>query len=168
VGRGNLIDGSDDHYIEKHLDDGTMVLCEETKFPARRLILVLEHATIGDAFWAPMVNAALVDWAQTYPQGEMPVDHVYQHAFGTTIQVIAPGMREGRPSKADDEDDTRAPQTVPEIVGRLRALAVEMFWVGTAMDYFGGFTELAVHGRELVGAAAIACQWADSIEQGGA
>lgn len=55
--------------------------------------------------------------------------------------------------------------TPAEIVARLRAVAVEMESLGAAMDYFGGFGgRMAQHGREMVGAAEIAREWADEIE----
>ena len=38
--------------------------------------------------------------------------------------------------------------------------------VGASMSYFGGFNgAMAHHGREMVGAGAIAGEWADGIEQ---
>jgi hypothetical protein len=57
--------------------------------------------------------------------------------------------------------------TRAEIADRLLKLADEMQDVGAAMDYFGGFdAEMAEHGRELVGAGAIARQWAEHIKAG--
>lgn len=55
--------------------------------------------------------------------------------------------------------------TTGEIITRLRAVAAEMASLGVAMDYYGGFNGLmAQHGREMVGAAGIAREWADEIE----
>ena len=55
--------------------------------------------------------------------------------------------------------------TPAEIVARLRAVAADMEALGAAMDYFGGFTgRMTQHGREMVGAAGIAREWADEIE----
>lgn len=36
--------------------------------------------------------------------------------------------------------------------------------IGVDMDYYGGFSELAEHGRELIGAAVIAESWAGELE----
>lgn len=55
--------------------------------------------------------------------------------------------------------------TPAEIVARLRAVAADMEALGAAMDYFGGFNgRMTQHGREMVGAAGIAREWADEIE----
>jgi hypothetical protein len=55
--------------------------------------------------------------------------------------------------------------TPAEIVARLRTVAAEMESLGAAMDYFGGFGgRMTQHGREMVGAAGIAREWADEIE----
>lgn len=51
-----------------------------------------------------------------------------------------------------------------EIAQRLRNLADDMTEVATLMDYYGGLAEWAVHGTELAGAAHVARQWADCIE----
>lgn len=51
-----------------------------------------------------------------------------------------------------------------KIARRLRWLAAHMADTGADMDYFGGFAEWAQHGKELLGAARIARQWADEIE----
>lgn len=71
----------------------------------------------------------------------------------------APSMMVTR-AKADGE----LPPTPLEIAKRLRALADEMDGISVAMDYYGGFSEWAQHGREIAGAGAIARQWADEIE----
>ena len=36
--------------------------------------------------------------------------------------------------------------------------------IGVDMGYYGGFSELAEHGRELIGAAVIAESWARELE----
>jgi hypothetical protein len=54
--------------------------------------------------------------------------------------------------------------TRSEIATRLRALADDMEGIAVDMDYFGGFAEWARHSKEMLGAAWIARQWADSIE----
>jgi hypothetical protein len=54
--------------------------------------------------------------------------------------------------------------TKTEIAQRLRSLSAEMIDLGAAMDYYGGFSEMAGKGRELVGAGHIASKWADHIE----
>ena len=52
-----------------------------------------------------------------------------------------------------------------ELIARIRALADEMREVGAALDYFGGFdSEVAEHGREMIGAAGIAEGWAEGME----
>lgn len=38
-----------------------------------------------------------------------------------------------------------------------------MLDVGVAMEYYGGFSELAQHGREMIGASHIASGWADVV-----
>lgn len=57
---------------------------------------------------------------------------------------------------------TRTPSKT-ELASRLRALAVHMLEVAVEMDYYGGFSEIAVHAQELQGAACIATSWADAI-----
>ena len=55
--------------------------------------------------------------------------------------------------------------TAKEIARRLREVAAEMEQLGAAMDYYGGFNgRMACHGREMVGAAGIARDWAEEIE----
>lgn len=55
--------------------------------------------------------------------------------------------------------------TAEEIALRLREVAAEMEQLGAAMDYYGGFNgRMARHGREMVGAAGIARDWAEEIE----
>jgi hypothetical protein len=51
-----------------------------------------------------------------------------------------------------------------DIAARLRKLADEMDDIAVAMDYYGGFSEWAQHGREIAGAGTIARQWAGEIE----
>ena len=53
-----------------------------------------------------------------------------------------------------------------EMSHRLRELAEDMIEVGVLMEYYGGISELGIHGRELVGAGKIAATWADAIEDG--
>lgn len=52
-----------------------------------------------------------------------------------------------------------------QIALRLRQLANRMQRLGVQMDYFGGFSETGKHGREMMGAAIIARQWAAQIEK---
>ena len=55
--------------------------------------------------------------------------------------------------------------TAEEIARRLREVAAEMEQLGAAMGYYGWFNgRMARHGREMVGAAGIACDWAEAIE----
>lgn len=56
------------------------------------------------------------------------------------------------------------PPTKAQIAARLRTLSAEMDDIAVAMDYYGGLSEWAQHGREIAGAGAIARQWADKIE----
>lgn len=58
---------------------------------------------------------------------------------------------------------TNPPPSKAELASRLRALAIHMLEVAVEMDYYGGFSEVAVHSRELQGAAGIALSWADAI-----
>lgn len=68
-----------------------------------------------------------------------------------------------RPSAVKDEQP--APPSQREIASRLRKLAEDMGELAVAMDYYGGFSEWAKHGRELAGAGETARQWADEIEK---
>lgn len=54
--------------------------------------------------------------------------------------------------------------TNPALAIRLRLLADEMEVLGADLDYYGGLAEWALHGREMVGAAEIAREWAKKIE----
>lgn len=60
---------------------------------------------------------------------------------------------------------TQAPQTKAEIAYRLRWLSKHMIDIAASMDYCGGMAEWAAHGVQMAGAAHIANQWADEIEQ---
>ena len=51
-----------------------------------------------------------------------------------------------------------------EIIRRLRVLSTEMIELGIEMDYYGGMSEMAKHGAELVAAGRVAESWADGIE----
>lgn len=56
--------------------------------------------------------------------------------------------------------------TKPELAAEIRRVAQEMINLGAQMDYFGGFhSEIAAHGREMLGAGMIAQQWAEEIEK---
>ena len=55
--------------------------------------------------------------------------------------------------------------TKSQIATRLRILVEDMNEIAVAMDYYGGFSEWAQHGRELVGAASVASKWADKIDE---
>ena len=57
------------------------------------------------------------------------------------------------------------PPTPAEIACRLRAIAYEMDCIAVLMDYYGGLSEWAKHGREIAGAGTIARQWAEEIER---
>lgn len=57
------------------------------------------------------------------------------------------------------------PETLPEITNYLRDLSHRMLVCGTAMDYYGGFNQnMPARGLEMVGAARIAKDWAEDIE----
>lgn len=59
-----------------------------------------------------------------------------------------------------------APSISPlSIADRLDALSEQMLNIGAEMAYFGGFEEMAKHGKELVGAAACTKSWADGIRE---
>jgi hypothetical protein len=56
------------------------------------------------------------------------------------------------------------PATREEIVIALRHVAEAMELVGVSMEYYGGLNEIARHGKEMVGAAQLAKDWATGIE----
>ena len=51
-----------------------------------------------------------------------------------------------------------------EVPGRLRLAASYLRECGVLMDYIGGFGQWGDKGREAIGAAEIAKQWADEME----
>lgn len=55
--------------------------------------------------------------------------------------------------------------TKAQIADRLEALSVEMLYVATLMEYYGGAAPWAQHGRELARASGIARQWAGEIRE---
>ena len=56
------------------------------------------------------------------------------------------------------------PTTRAQIAACLRDLSCRMLACGTAMDYYGGLGTMGQHGREMIGAARLAAEWADAIE----
>lgn len=58
---------------------------------------------------------------------------------------------------------TPPPPSKSELASRLRVLAAHMLETALQMEYYGGFSEMALHGQELRGAAGIAFNWADAI-----
>ena len=56
------------------------------------------------------------------------------------------------------------PPTKAEIAAHLRDLARRMDDASVMMDYYGGLSGWAKHGREIAGAGNIARQWADEID----
>ena len=69
------------------------------------------------------------------------------------------------PAAARRGGAARAPGYRASLVTRLRWIAAHMRLIGVDMDYYGGgFSELAEHGRELIGAAIIAESWAGELE----
>ncbi|WP_205342219.1 hypothetical protein [Denitrificimonas caeni] len=66
------------------------------------------------------------------------------------------------------QTQAQQPTTTPskaELASSLRALANQMRKVATEMDYYGGFSVVAQHGKELFGASCIALDWADAIAE---
>lgn len=61
------------------------------------------------------------------------------------------------------QQPTQIPPSKAELASRLRVLAIHMLEVSVDMDYYGGFSAVALHARELQGAAGIALSWADAI-----
>lgn len=57
------------------------------------------------------------------------------------------------------------PPTPEEIASRMRTIAYEMDCIFVLMDYYGGLSYWAKHGREIAGAGTIARQWAEEIER---
>jgi hypothetical protein len=51
-----------------------------------------------------------------------------------------------------------------EIMQRLTILQAEMNEVGILMEYYGGVSEVAQHGRELYGASNIMKSWIEGME----
>jgi hypothetical protein len=77
----------------------------------------------------------------------------------TKAQLLAVGSTAGLEAGVE-----RPPPTKTVIAARLRMLADDMDYIAACMDYYGGFSEWARHGREIAGAGNIARQWADEIE----
>lgn len=50
------------------------------------------------------------------------------------------------------------------IAARLRALSADMIALGVEMNYYGGLSEIAQYGKELIGAGHLAAEWARGIE----
>ena len=55
------------------------------------------------------------------------------------------------------------PHCVQRLVRRLKRVAELMRTIGADMDYYGGWGEMGDHGREMLGAAKIARDWADKM-----
>jgi hypothetical protein len=59
----------------------------------------------------------------------------------------------------------KAPKGKKGIADQLRWLREHMLDIATSMDYYGGFdSALAIHGRDLAGAAGIVQTWIEGIE----
>lgn len=68
--------------------------------------------------------------------------------------------------EAYHQQKSQLPETPQAIAGALRNLSERMSTVGSAMTFFVGFDgEMVDHGREMIGAAGIAAQWADKIQE---
>ena len=52
-----------------------------------------------------------------------------------------------------------------ELASDLDRLALKMCNIGARMEYYGGFDEMAKHGKELCGAADIARGWAREVRK---
>lgn len=52
-----------------------------------------------------------------------------------------------------------------DIANRLERLAEEMADLGICMDYYGGLSEWAKHGAEMIAAAKTATEWAEEIRK---
>ena len=52
-----------------------------------------------------------------------------------------------------------------DLIHKLEALHSQMIDVATEMDYYGGFSEIATHGAQLAGAAAIVQTWIDGMKE---
>lgn len=50
-----------------------------------------------------------------------------------------------------------------QLADRLRAISVEMINLGVEMEYYGGLSEIAQHGKEMIGAGHLAAEWARGI-----
>lgn len=61
------------------------------------------------------------------------------------------------------QQPTTTPPSKSELASRLRVLAAHMLETALQMQYYGGFSEVALHGQELHGAACITASWADAI-----
>lgn len=57
--------------------------------------------------------------------------------------------------------------SMPDLVKRVRYTSMIMEMTGGLLEYYGGLSEIAQHGQEMIGAAVIAREWADQIEQMG-
>ncbi|MDD2978297.1 hypothetical protein [Aquabacterium sp.] len=82
---------------------------------------------------------------------------------GTEMLACRYRMRTTDPDCTGCEDrDEITPQTIAD---RLQQLAAQMLDTAVQMDYFGGFSLIGQHGKELAGAAVVAQSWADGIRE---
>lgn len=61
-----------------------------------------------------------------------------------------------------EQPTTRA--TLGGLPNRLRTIARLMLEVGADMDYFGGFGEMGINGRQMIQSVRTVTAWADQIE----
>jgi hypothetical protein len=61
--------------------------------------------------------------------------------------------------------DTPAGISLVDLAAAIEYVAARMLDVGVAMEYYGGLSELAQHGREMMGASHIASGWADVVRR---
>lgn len=54
-------------------------------------------------------------------------------------------------------------QSLLELSQEIKALSELMLEIGSKMDYYGGFSEIGEHGREMVNASRTAEGWAYGI-----
>jgi len=52
-----------------------------------------------------------------------------------------------------------------QLAAKLEKLAKEMQQVGVELEYYGGFSPVAQHGREMQGAARIALLWVTELRK---
>ncbi len=88
------------------------------------------------------------------------------HGRKVTRKQALRGLGNPKTWKKDKEKlmkEFRSKPFVYTISQELCKLSRQMEAIGIKMEYYGGFSEMGKHGRELIGAAKIAREWADNI-----